>query len=262
MPSEVSSQGQLDVKPGAASFDVLGVPVSVTTLDRASAAIHAWADDGRGRFVCIRDVHGIVQAVDDPRLAALHREAAMVTPDGMPLVWIGQRAGLPVERTCGPELMDRVMAQSPASGLRHYFFGGRPGIAERLKSSFERRYPGVAVVGVETPPFRELADDELSDLAARIACSAADVVWIGLPTPRQEFLMQRLAPRTGVTLIGVGAAFDFHTGAVRRAPPWMQKSGLEFLFRLASDPRRLWRRYLIKAPRFVWMIATRRGEVM
>ena len=131
-----------------------------------------------------------------------------------------------------------------------------------MKNSFERRCPGVAVVGAETPPFRDLDDEELEDLAGRIDRSAADVVWIGLSTPRQEFLMQRLAPRTGVTLIGVGAAFDFHTGAVRRAPRWMQKAGLESLFRLASDPRRLWRRYLIKAPRFVWMVATRRRQAM
>jgi len=249
-----------DPAPNPLSYDVLGVPVTVTTLSRAAAAIEGWAADDQGRFVCIRDVHGIVQAVDDPRLAELHRKAAMVTPDGMPLVWLGRRAGHPVERTCGPELMNKVMAHSAISGLRHYFYGGKPGIADRLKAAFEGRYPGIAVVGLETPPFSDLCDEELAELSGRIATSAADVVWIGLPTPKQEFLMQRLAPMTRATVIGVGAAFDFHTGATPRAPRWIQQAGLEFLFRLANDPRRLWRRYLIKAPRFVWMIATQRRE--
>ena len=243
---------------GLAHYDVLGVPVSVTTLSAASALIHAWADDDHGRFVCIRDVHGIMQAVDNPAFAALHQHAAMVTPDGMPIVWLGRRAGLPVERTCGPDLIDRVLADSAASGLRHYFYGGKPGVAEKLKAAFEARYPALQVVGTSTPPFRDLTDQEVSEIAATIQASGAQVVWVGLSTPKQEFLMQRLAPLTSATLIGVGAAFDFHAGLVKRAPKWMQKTGIEFLHRLASEPRRLWRRYLIMAPRFLWLVATRK----
>ncbi|KQY29708.1 hypothetical protein ASD21_04135 [Caulobacter sp. Root1455] len=245
----------MTAEPTLQSYDVLGVQVSVTTLTTASTAIHAWAKDKTSRFVCIRDVHGIMQAYDDPELSELHKSAAMVTPDGMPLVWIGRRAGLPVERTCGPDLMDRVLSDSATSGLRHYFFGGKPGVAERLKAVFEDRYPGLRVVGASTPPFRELTDEELQAVAAEISASGADVVWIGLSTPKQEFLMRRLVAHTSTTLIGVGAAFDFHTGAVKRAPRWIQKAGIESLFRLASEPRRLWRRYLIMAPRFVFLIA-------
>jgi N-acetylglucosaminyldiphosphoundecaprenol N-acetyl-beta-D-mannosaminyltransferase len=233
------------------------VPVSVTTLADASARIHAWAGDDKGRFVCIRDVHGIMQAYDNRELAEVHKSAAMVTPDGMPLVWLGQRAGFAVERTCGPDLIDRVLADSAASGLRHFFYGGKPGVAEQLSAVFEARYPGVRIVGARTPPFRELSSAELNETASSMSASGADVVWIGLSTPKQEFLMRRLAALTPATLIGVGAAFDFHTGAVNRAPRWMQKVGLEFLFRLASEPTRLWRRYLIMAPRFVWLIVTR-----
>lgn len=241
------------------SFNVLGVPVSVTTLNDASARIHRWAEDDCGRFVCVRDVHGIMQAYDNPLLAALHKQAAMVTPDGMPLVWLGKRAGLPVERTCGPDLLDRVMADSASSGLRHYLYGGKPGVAEQLRAAFQARYSALKIVGVATPPFRELSDLELVELSNELRNCHADVVWIGLSTPKQEFLMQRLAPLTSATLIGVGAAFDFHTGLIRRAPKWMQKSGLEFLFRLAMEPRRLWRRYLLIAPRFVWQVLRSRS---
>lgn len=241
---------------GTPTFDVLGVPISVTSLDGASAAIHGWANDECGRFVCIRDVHGIMQARQDPALMALHGEAAMVTPDGMPLVWIGRHRKLPVARTCGPDLIDRVLADSEASGLVHYFYGGKPGVAAQLADGFIAKYPQLRVAGADTPPFRDLTDEELGALAKLLIESKADVVWIGLSTPKQEWLMQRLAPLVPATLVGVGAAFDFHTGAVRRAPKWMQRAGLEWSFRLLSEPRRLWRRYLVMAPKFVLALAT------
>lgn len=236
-------------------YDVLGLQISLTSLARASRAIHQWAGDDRGRFVCIRDVHGVMQALADPQLLALHHEAAMITPDGMPLVWLGKRRGLPVERTCGPDLIEQVLRDSEQSGLKHYFYGGKPGIARKLKDRFVAKYPALEVVGTETPGFHVPDDDELKDLADRIRSSRADIVWIGLSTPKQEFLMQRLTPLVSATLIGVGAAFDFHTGAVRRAPEWMQRRGLEWSYRLASEPRRLWRRYLIMAPKFVFALA-------
>lgn len=243
-----------------ARYDVLGVPVSVTSLAGASAAIRRWSQDGQGRFVCIRDVHGIMQSRADPALQALHGEAAMVTPDGMPLVWIGRRRGLPVERTCGPDLIDFAMRDGLADGLSHFLYGGKPGIAGRLRAVFELRHCGVRIVAAETPPFRDLGEAELEALAGRIRDSGADAVWIGLPTPKQEFLMRRLAPLVGATLIGVGAAFDFHAGTVPRAPAWMQRSGLEWLFRLGCEPRRLWRRYLIMAPQFLFALAAERGR--
>lgn len=237
------------------SYNVLGVPMSVTTLDTASAAIVRWAKDDKARFVFIRDVHGIIQAKGDDRLMSLHQKASMVTPDGMPLVWLGQHAGHDVSRTCGPDLMEKVLVESPHTGLKHYFYGGKPGVAEQLKSGFETRIPGLKVVGVDTPPFRLLTSSELADVASEINRSGADVVWIGVSTPKQEYLMDMLAMHVGATLIGVGAAFDFHTGLVSRAPKWMQHSGLEWLWRLSSEPKRLWRRYLLLAPKFVLLVA-------
>ncbi|MDI1295650.1 MAG: WecB/TagA/CpsF family glycosyltransferase [bacterium] len=236
------------------SYDVLGIPISATTLDTASRTIHGWAKDDLSRFVFIRDVHGVMQAQNDPELMRLHQDAAMVTPDGMPLVWLGQLAGAPVSRTCGPDLMEKVLGDSAQSGLTHFFYGGKPGVAEALKAAFLSRFPALRVVGADTPPFRPLTAAELNSVADEINGSGADVVWIGVSTPKQEFLMRDLAPLTSATFIGVGAAFDFHTNNVKRAPKWMQKTGLEWSWRLASEPRRLWRRYLIIAPLFVWSI--------
>jgi N-acetylglucosaminyldiphosphoundecaprenol N-acetyl-beta-D-mannosaminyltransferase len=243
-----------------ASYDVLGVPVSVTTLASASRAIQLWATDRIGRYVCIRDVHGIMRAQESPELKALHKDAAMVAPDGMPLVWLGRRAGHPVERTCGPDLMEKVIADTARSGLRHYLYGGKPGVAQKLKARLEERFPGVSITAAETPPLDALPAEEFLGVAARIVASGADIVWIGLSTPKQEFLMRDLARLVPATLIGVGAAFDFHSGAIRRAPRWMQKSGLEWLYRLISEPKRLWRRYLVMAPRFVWLLLTQRDR--
>lgn len=244
----------------AAAFDtyrVLGIPISATSLDIASQVIHEWGEDDRPRFVFIRDVHGVMQAQDHADLRDLHDQAAMVTPDGMPLVWLGKLAGKQVSRTCGPDLMERVLMDSGPSGLRHYFYGGKPGVAEALKAHFTSRVPSLRVVGVGTPPFRPLSSEELKATADMLNASEAQVVWIGISTPKQEFLMRDLAPLVSATLIGVGAAFDFHTGTVTRAPKWMQPLGLEWLWRLASEPRRLWRRYLVLAPRFVWLVLTR-----
>ena len=236
------------------AFKVLDVPISVTTLSTASASIRSWATDDHGRMVCVRDVHGLMLARKDSRLMDIHRRADMVTADGMPLVWLGRLAGLAVERTCGPDLMDRVMKDSAGTGLKHYFLGGAPGIADILQQYFEAKYLGVTIVGTDSPPFRRLTLDEVKELATRIRRSGAQVVWIGLSTPKQEFLMDEMLKYSSSTLIAVGAAFDFHSGAVTRAPKWMQRTGLEWLFRLQSEPRRLWRRYLLLAPQFVFAV--------
>jgi N-acetylglucosaminyldiphosphoundecaprenol N-acetyl-beta-D-mannosaminyltransferase len=245
----------MGMQPEFETYDVLGIPMSVTTLASAEAAIVRWAGDDVGRFVCVREVPSLMASIEDPALVALHREAAMVVPDGMPLVWIGKRRGLAVERTCGPDLMERLMASSPRTGLRHYLYGGKPGVAEALKARFTDRYPGLRIVGIESPPFRPATPAETAQTLDRIRASGADVVWIGVSSPKQDVWMHDNYRALSQTLIGVGAAFDFHAGAVRRAPRWMQKAGIEWLHRLAQEPRRLWRRYLILAPKFVWACA-------
>lgn len=235
-------------------YSVLDVPVSAVSLDIARSLLEEWANDQVARIVTVPDTSNIVRSQDDQRLLAIHRRAAMVVPDGTPLVWIGKARGMTVSRTCGPDLMDHVLANSAIKGLKHYFYGGKPGVAERLKAEFERRYPGVRIVGAGTPPFRPLSEEELRSAADEIVASGADVVWIGISTPKQEFLMADLEPLISATMLGVGAAFDFHTGEVRRAPRWMQKVGIEWVYRLMKEPRRLWKRYLLMAPRFVFAI--------
>ena len=235
-------------------FDVLGVPVSILTLESAAQRIELWASDDTGRFVCIREVASLMAIRDDPEISVLHRDAAMITPDGMPLVRIGRSRGLPVERVCGPDLIELMMARSAGKGLKHYFYGGQEGVAEEMAARFRSRYPDVHIVGCECPPFRELSPEEIDDTLERIGNSGADIVWVGLSSPKQDVWMWKHHKRLPQTLIGVGAAFDFHSGKIQRAPVWMQKAGLEWLHRLASEPRRLWRRYLILAPRFLLLV--------
>ena len=201
--------------------------------------------------MCIRDVASLMAINGDPAIRDLHREAAMIAPDGAPIARIGKLRGLPVERTCGPDLIDLVCRRSVDSGLSHFFFGGKPGVAQKLAENFARKYPGIHISGYESPPFRELGEPEDPQVLERIANSGADVIWVGLSSPKQDVWMRDNYRHLPQTLIGVGAAFDFHTGAINRAPRWMREHGLEWAHRLLSEPKRLWHRYLVLAPRFV-----------
>lgn len=233
------------------TYDVLGVPMSVTSVDRAVDVLLDWSEDDVGRLVCVRDVPGLMLSLSDPVMRTAHDAAAMITPDGMPLALIGRLRGLPVERTAGADLMAAVMDRGRSIGIRHFLYGGAPGVAETLKACLEEAYPGVQIVGTICPPFRKTTQEE--DAAARAAVleSGAHVVWVGISTPKQEYWMLENYRQLSTTMLGVGAAFDFLSGAKRRAPRWMRRSGLEWLHRLISEPRRLWRRYLVLAPSFV-----------
>lgn len=232
---------------------ILSVPISLVDLKTAVGTILLWTQNRVAKYVCVRDVHGLMISLRNPALMDIHRAAGMVTPDGMPLVWISKwRSKLPVKRVCGADLVDALCNDGQSSGLRHYFYGGKPGIAESMIRNLKAKYPDLVVAGFYTPPFRSLTEKEDAAIVDAINKSGAQVVWIGLSTPNQEFWTRdHVGQINGATLIGVGAAFDFHSGAVTRAPKWMQKSGFEWLHRLLSEPRRLWRRYLVIAPSFV-----------
>lgn len=234
-------------------YNVLGVGISAVSLDQARQLVLEARDRLRLGYVCATGVHGVSEAQRDPAVRRALNAGWLNVPDGMPLAWLGRWHGhRQVTRVYGPDLMLAVCDAGRAAGLTHYFWGGAPGVPERLREELTRRFPGLRVVGVLSPPFRPLTADEAAALRAEVAAKRPDVLWVGLSTPKQElFMAAHWAQLDAGVLVGVGAAFDFLSGHVKQAPRWMQRSGLEWLFRLAVEPRRLWRRYLVNNPLFV-----------
>ena len=236
--------------------NILGVRMSAINMAQALSIIDGWIAHRQQHYVCITGVHGIIESQRDEGLRRIHNEAGLVTPDGMPLVWLGRLHGhAHVERVYGPDLMLAVCEQSLSKGYRHFFYGGGEGVPTLLTTNLRRRFPSLQVVGGYSPPFRPLSGAENEQIVDAINEAAPDIVWIGLSTPKQErWMAEHLGRLAAPVLIGVGAAFDFHSGLKKQAPRWMQRSGLEWLFRLATEPRRLWRRYLVNNPLFVVLV--------
>jgi N-acetylglucosaminyldiphosphoundecaprenol N-acetyl-beta-D-mannosaminyltransferase len=234
-------------------FDVLGVGVTAISMSDALRTIEGWIEARCPNYVCVTGVHGVMESRSDPELRNIHNRAGMVTPDGMPLVWLGRLKRLNwVERVYGPDLLLEMARLSLRKQYRHFFYGGGGGVAELLAARLCQRFPGLQVAGTYTPPFRALTAAEDEKVVAQINASGADIVWVGLSTPKQErWMAQHVGRLRAPVLIGVGAAFDFHAGLKRQAPRWMQRSGLEWTFRFATEPRRLAGRYLKNNPRFV-----------
>ena len=229
-------------------YNVLGVGVSALTLAQARDLVVGVRGQLRRGYICCGTAAGLTEARANPALRKIFNESWLTTPDGMPLVWLGPRG---VERVYGPDLMLAVCDAGRASGLTHYFLGGGEGVAGELKQKLCARFPGLAVVGTFTPPFRPLDTAELATLRADVARTRPDVIWVGLGTPKQEhFMAEQWQTLDAGVMIGVGAAFDFHLGRVRQAPRWIQRSGFEWLFRLCTEPRRLGQRYLVTTPLF------------
>jgi N-acetylglucosaminyldiphosphoundecaprenol N-acetyl-beta-D-mannosaminyltransferase len=240
----------------APRVNVLGVGISPLTRAEALATIEGWIARGDREYVCVSGIHGVMESQRDEQLRAIHNAAGMVTPDGMPLVWLSWMKGFEyVERVYGPDLMLACCQRSISTGYRHFFYGGGQGVPERLTERLQARFPGLAVAGGYSPPYRALTPEEDEGVVRRINAARPDIVWVGLGTPKQERWMSDHRDRLAAPVfIGVGAAFDFHAGLKRQAPRWMQRSGLEWLFRLREEPRRLWRRYLRNNPLFVWYV--------
>jgi N-acetylglucosaminyldiphosphoundecaprenol N-acetyl-beta-D-mannosaminyltransferase len=236
--------------------NVLGIGVSAITMADALAWIDRWIARRANQYICVTGVHGVMESQLDPALRVIHNRAGLVTPDGMPLVWISRLRGhRGVERVYGPDLMLACCEASVVKGYRHFFYGGAADVPERLAERLQKRFPGLQIAGQWSPPFRELTTFEEGEVVERINAAQPDIVWIGLSTPKQERWMARYVGRISApVLIGVGAAFDMHAGVKKQAPRWMQRSGLEWLFRLGAEPRRLWRRYLINNPWFAWRL--------
>ncbi len=236
--------------------NILGVGVSAINMEMALRTIEEWIARRDPHYVCVTTVHGVMESQRDAILRQIHNRAGMVTPDGMPLVWLSRLKGLGyVERVYGPDLMLAACQRSDEKGYRHFFYGGAPGVAESLAARLHTRFPALQVVGIDSPPFRPLTPEEDRTAVERINAARPDIVWVGISTPKQErWMASHIGRLRAPVLIGVGAAFDFHAGLKKQAPRWIQRSGLEWLFRLAMEPRRLWRRYLINNPSFLWLI--------
>ncbi|PZW38689.1 N-acetylglucosaminyldiphosphoundecaprenol N-acetyl-beta-D-mannosaminyltransferase [Humitalea rosea] len=232
---------------------ILGVDVSAVTMHQATATIERWIRSREQHYVCITGVHGVMESQRDPDLLAIHNAAGLVTPDGVPLVWMSHWLGHPaVERVYGPDLMRRISAISASKGYRQFYYGSRPETVRNLTAALTRDCPGLDVVGGLSPPFRALTAEEDEAEVAQINAAGADIIWVGLSTPKQERWMAKHVGRlTAPVLIGVGAAFDFLAGEKPQAPLWMQRNGLEWAFRMASEPRRLAGRYIRNNPAFV-----------
>jgi N-acetylglucosaminyldiphosphoundecaprenol N-acetyl-beta-D-mannosaminyltransferase len=235
------------------SANVLGVGISALNLDMATEQVVRALGNRTKGYICVTGVHGVSEAQNDLDFRKTLNQAFLNTPDGMPMVWVGRLQGFSnMGRVYGPDLMLRLCEVSVPTGFTHFFYGGAPGVAEELKRRLALRFPRLRIVGTYSPPFRPLTEDEEKDLCTLVAKVRPDIFWVGLSTPKQEKFMARHWERLDATLlIGVGAAFDFHAGRVRQAPRWMQRSGLEWLFRLGCEPRRLWKRYLKNNPLFV-----------
>jgi len=233
---------------------VLDVPLALTDYDRVLDWIEAMVGAGEQGYVCVCNVHTVMASHEDAELSAALAGSSLNVPDGQPLVWAINFLGHSLAgRVYGPELMARFCSRAAGSGERLYLYGGHnQGALVQLALNLRQRHPGVRIVGGYSPPHRALSAEEERTIAEEINRSRADVVWIGIGVPKQEKWMARMRPLLEApVLIGVGAAFDFHAGLVPQAPNWLQEAGLEWAYRLAHEPRRLWRRYMRYNPRFL-----------
>lgn len=256
-PLNAAPASVTDSSRGAPVFNVLGVAVSGLNLQSArDIVLEAVRSRSKG-YICVTGVHGVSEAQSDPEFRRILNHAFLNTTDGMPLVWLGKKlSGPDVDRVYGPDLMAEIFEATRDTPYTHFFYGGGPGVADALRERMVERYPGLKVVGTYCPPFRPLNTAELAELKQLFSEKRPDMTWIGLSTPKQERFMAAHLDQLDTTLMfGVGAAFDFGAGRIRQAPRWMQRSGLEWFFRLCSEPRRLGRRYLVNNPLFVCRIA-------
>ena len=244
-------------RPTVPTYPVCSVPIAAIDAPTAAARIAA---DALSRVPCevhLCNAYTLSLVDDDAQMRTALLAADLNLADGTPVAVLGRRHGLPGP-VRGTELVGEVARQGVAD-VRHYLYGGNEGVADLMAAELARTVPGASVVGTECPPFRPLTDDDLSGLVDRVRASGANVLWIGLGTPRQDYLVHLLAPQLSIPVVPVGAAFDFWSGTIKEAPRFLRGTGLEWVYRLAKEPRRLWRRYLLGNPRFVLSAWRHRG---
>lgn len=231
---------------------VLSTPIDILSWDDAVSFLVTWGNQRRSSVVCICNVHMLITAEDDQQLAQVLSESEMVTPDGAPVAWAMRRAGVESqERINGPDLMWRYLSEAERLGQVVFFFGAREVTLDALKAALLAAFPNLKIGGMVSPPFRPLTTEEDQAYVDEINAAGTAVLFVGLGCPKQEVWMQAHRARINAVMVGVGAAFDYHAGTIKRAPIWMQRNGLEWFYRLCTEPRRLWKRYLITNTLFV-----------
>jgi len=245
-----------DLTRARSAFKVLGVRVDTVQIPDVVAHMERWVGERTAcHFIAVTGMHGVMEAQRDSTLKKILNTADLVVADGMPLVWLGRWHGYAMRRRVyGPELME-AFCRETGPRFRHFLYGGAPGVPERLAQVLRQRFE-TRVVGTFSPPFHSLTQEKAEEVRALVHASAPDLLWVGLSTPKQERFMFEFRESVRVpVMLGVGAAFDFHTGRVRQAPRWMREHGLEWVFRLYQEPQRLWRRYILFGPPFVWNVS-------
>ena len=231
---------------------ILGSHIDALSWDEAIGTIYNWASNRESKYVAICNVHSVVTALQEPQHMQVINSADMATSDGMPITWMLRKLGFPEQqRINGPDLMWKYCEKIEKTGQKVFFYGSTDENLELLKASFLAVFPNLQIAGMYSPPFRELSQAEDAQVITMLNDSGACVVFVGLGCPRQEMWMYQHRSKVNGVMVGVGAAFNYHAGTIKRAPQWMQNAGLEWLHRLAADPRRLWKRYLITNTLFI-----------
>lgn len=233
--------------------NILGTDIAVTNMSETIEYLEEHLDELRGEYICVSNVHTTVMAYEDKDYWQVQHDAAICIPDGKPLSVYSRKHGFSeAERVTGPDLMGELFARD--NGMRHYFYGGKPETIETLSKVLREKYPHMQIAGMVSPPFRTLTDEEDAEEIQKMNNSGADIIWVGLGAPKQEKWMYEHRGKVNAVMIGVGAGFDYHAGTIKRAPLWMQKASLEWLYRLLQDPKRLLSRYFKTNLKYLWLI--------
>ncbi|MEQ8169671.1 MAG: WecB/TagA/CpsF family glycosyltransferase [Candidatus Eremiobacterota bacterium] len=237
-------------------INIFGSLISAVSLSQAVFLIEEKIHEKTSSYICVCPVSSIVTATEDREFQHIINNSFISTPDGMPVVWyLKSKGAKDVTRVYGPDLMREVFYMSETHGYRHYFYGGTEEILSKLKENLLKKFPSLNICGMYAPPFRPLTEKEEEEVISDIKKSEPHIVWVGIGSPKQEKWMAKISPLLdGIIMAGVGAAFNFYAGSVRQAPLWMQRNGLEWLFRLWCEPGRLWKRYLYGNSRFIYMV--------
>lgn len=244
------------VRPGT---DILGVRYVVANPVSAASYVYNHRQELQGKYICFSNVHTTVLANQDSSFAEVENTSAVTFPDGMPIAReLRKRGFMGAQRVAGPDFMNDIFRMSMDGKIKHYFYGSKEETLEKLKARLEKRYPGICIAGMYSPPFRQMSEEEDHEAVGRINASGADFIWIGLGAPKQEKWMYSHMGKLNGVMLGVGAGFDFYADTIQRAPAWIQRIGMEWLYRLFQDPKRLFKRYFTTNIVFLWKVTLER----